>query len=72
MKKDLYFVSYSVKHPEGSGFGSCEVWKDNDGLVVHEAAREIEKKFGFPKNSVVILYFKRFEKGESYYLGDKE
>lgn len=59
--KDLYFVSYAHKN----GFGCCEMWADNGGFKVKEVIKAIEKK-NPNENEVIILYFKRFENGESY------
>ena len=61
MKKEKYFVSYSFV----GGFGCCEVWKNQGGLDIKGTLKAIEKENPKQKD-VIILYFKKFEKGEKY------
>jgi hypothetical protein len=59
--RDMYFVSYSYV----GGFGCCETWMDNGGFKVKDFIDQFQKENPHLKN-IVVLYFKRFEKGESY------
>jgi len=56
-----YFVSYA--HEEG--FGSCEMNVKGD-LTIRSIIEEIERTENVKKNSVIILFFKEFKKGERY------
>jgi hypothetical protein len=59
-----YFVSYSFKSNTGFGFGNTETSMKEDITdmnVVTRMRESIEDHYKLPENSVVILYFRRFE-----------
>ncbi|WP_312085178.1 hypothetical protein [Exiguobacterium sp.] len=64
---ETYFVSYSyVRSPGNFGFGHTEVKMNNkitNFEVLKHVANEIEKINDLPKESVVIMNFKRFSEG---------
>lgn len=61
---ERYFVSYSYSTPHRFGFGHTETTIDRKitGIdVIKYISGEIEKTFGYPKGSTVILNFQRFD-----------
>lgn len=61
---EKYFVSYNCNEKEGSHYGHMEMHLDGkiEGInSIRMVARHIEEQFSYPKNSVVILNFKRFD-----------
>lgn len=61
---EKYFVSYSYTTPHSFGFGHTETTTDRkitDIDSIRHVASEIEKSFGYPKGSTVIINFKRFD-----------
>jgi len=62
MKKIKYFVSYMF----GKGFGHADVWLDKEEFNVVSVGKIIAKRNNFKEGSVIILFFKKFEKGEVF------
>ena len=64
MEIERYFVSYNVQTKTGSGFGNSQTTitgKITDIDVVKLIQEDLEKKYGFEQNSVIILNFQRFD-----------
>ena len=66
---ERYYVSYNMQHQDGlrtrQAFGGVEVTlnkKVTSYDVVKEIIKQVESQNDFPKGSVVILSFQRFDK----------
>ena len=61
MKRKKYFVSYS--HSNGFGFADITVkGLISNAKVIRKLEREIEVEAGFDKNTLIILFWREFEK----------